>query len=209
MATERRVNAAGGMRLERREGVAGPGTLVGYAAIFESRSSPIGGRFIETIARGAFRTTLAAGPDVRALWNHDPSRILGRTKAGTLRLAADERGLRYEIDLPDTQAGRDAALSVERGDVSQSSFAFRTISDSWRTVGKGEERTLLEVDINDGDVSPVTYPAYPSTEVALRDAAASVYEERRAVLARDDCARMRLALLDHDAAPTKNERKHR
>ena len=201
MKIERRISNAT-LTLEKREGVAGPGTLSGYAAVYDSRSLPIMGLFTETIAKGAFRNTLAAGPDVRALWNHDSATVLGRSKAGTLRMVEDEKGLRVEIDLPETQAGRDAAISIGRGDVSQMSFGFRVPSggDAWRTVDGKQERTLNEIDLNDGDVSPVAYPAYPATEVALRDAAASVYEERRAALARDDHARMLLALLTTDAA---------
>lgn len=204
MKIERRITD--GMRLEKREGQAGPGTLTGYAALYNSRSVPIMGLFTETIAPGAFRNTLAANPDVRALWNHDSAIVLGRSKAGTLRMVEDAKGLRVEIDLPATQAGRDAAVSVERGDVSQMSFGFRVPKggDSWRTVDGGEERTLTEIDIHNGDVSPVAFPAYPETEIALT--ARSAFEERSASLAAAaDLARMDAALMDaqtpKDAAP--------
>ena len=98
---ERRV--AGDLGIEQRADGAGD-KLVGYAAVFNSPSQDLGG-FREQIAPGAFSQAIAEGADVRALWNHDNSQVLGRTSAGTLSLAEDDRGLRVEIDLPDTQAG--------------------------------------------------------------------------------------------------------
>jgi HK97 family phage prohead protease len=140
-------------------------TLVGYAAKFNVRSEDLGG-FVESIAPGAFDRAISEGHDVRALWNHNPDVVLGRTKAGTLRLSVDEVGLRIETDLPDTQAARDLRVSVARGDVSQMSFGFRTKGDEWRTEDGVPYRTLTDLDLY--DVSPVTYPAYPQTEVSVR-----------------------------------------
>jgi HK97 family phage prohead protease len=147
--------------------------MVGYAAKFNTRSQDLGG-FVETIAPGAFTRSIDAGADVKALFNHDPNIVLGRSTAGTLRLTQDETGLRYEVDLPNTQAGRDLAVSLQRGDISQSSFAFRTIKDDWSFDTDGRElRTLHDLDLR--DVSPVTYPAYLDTDsgIAQRSLAAA------------------------------------
>lgn len=141
-----------------------PAVIRGYAAVFE-RETVLWGDMREKIATGAFTRTLAEGADVRALFNHDPSQILGRNKAGTLRLGEDERGLWYEIDPPDTQAGRDVVESIRRGDITQSSFAFSVRVEEWDL--KKKLRTLKDLDLF--DVSPVTFPAYDTTEVGLRN----------------------------------------
>jgi HK97 family phage prohead protease len=109
-------------------------TLRGYAAVFNSPSQPL--PFIETIERGAFADSLKSRNDVKLLWNHDTSTVLGSTRAGTLRLMEDERGLLVEADLPDTQAGRDAATLIQRGDVTAFSFGFRIPAggDEWLTL---------------------------------------------------------------------------
>lgn len=141
------------------------GTVTGYAAVFDSLSEPMGG-FRERIAPGAFDDVLA--DDVRALFNHDPNHILGRTRSGTLRLFTDERGLGYEITPPDTQGARDLMTSIKRGDVSQSSFAFRVDEENWDEDEDGLIiRTIAKVR-RLYDVSPVTYPAYPDATVATR-----------------------------------------
>jgi HK97 family phage prohead protease len=139
--------------------------LVGTAAVFNSDSEKLGGWFIERIAPGAFDDVLE--DDVRALFNHDPNFILGRTKAGTLSLRVTDEGLTYTVDLPDTTAARDLAKSIERGDVSQSSFAFQVGKDRWEMDGEDEIRVIERVN-RLYDVSPVTYPAYPDTAVAKR-----------------------------------------
>lgn len=137
--------------------------MTGYAALFENLSEDLGG-FREKIAHGAFSKTL--GGDVRALFNHDPNYILGRTVSKTLRLKEDQRGLAIEIDPPNTTVARDLQESVKRGDVSQMSFGFKTISDKWENTKEGTIRTILEAELF--DISPVTFPAYRQTEVALR-----------------------------------------
>lgn len=145
----------------------------GYAAMFEKFSDDLGG-FKEKIAAGAFAK--AVKDDVRALWNHDPNYVLGRTKAKTLRLKEDQEGLAIEINPPDTQWARDLLVSIDRGDVSQMSFGFRVVKDEWNKQNtKMPERTLLEVRLF--DVSPVTFPAYPQTSVSVRDYLKSLGEE--------------------------------
>ena len=138
--------------------------LIGHAAVFNKKSEEIFG-FREVVLPGAFKASIKKD-DIRALWNHDPSYILGRNKAGTLHLREDDQGLRTEIDLPDTQFARDLWQSVKRGDVDQMSFGFRTVSDAWRKEGGVVIRELIEADLF--DVSPVTYPAYPQTDISAR-----------------------------------------
>ena len=154
------------LRAMPQDGNAGK-KIAGHAARFNSMSQDLGG-FTERIAPGAFAKSLM-NADVRALWNHDANIVLGRNKAGTLRLLEDSEGLYFEVDMPDTQLVRDMVVSpIERGDVSQCSFGFYTINDSWENVDGKVVRTLLECDLL--DVSPVTYPAYNSTDVAMRSA---------------------------------------
>lgn len=139
--------------------------IAGHAAKFDSLSEDLGG-FRERIAPGAFAKAITSS-DIRALWNHDANIVLGRNKSGTLRLSEDSAGLFYECDPPDTQLVRDMVLTpIERGDVNQCSFGFMTRNDKWQKVDGEWIRTLLEVDLF--DVSPVTYPAYASTDVAVR-----------------------------------------
>lgn len=147
------------------EGASGPGTMVGYAAVYGKFSCDLGA-FREQIARGAFDRSLARS-DVRALFNHDPNLLLGRTSAGTLRLIPDEIGLRMELDLPDTQLGRDTAALARRGDLQGQSFSFTTAVDQWDFSGTPALRTLIEVD-ELFDCGPVTFPAYEETSVAMR-----------------------------------------
>ena len=150
--------------VEARQAEDGTMRLSGYAAVFNDDSVPL--PFIERIAPGAFRKTLSETPDVRLLINHE-GLPLARTKNGTLRLTEDTVGLYMDADLPDTQAARDLYTLVERGDVDQMSFAFRVIRQKWNE-GR-TERTLTELSLADGDVSVVTYPAYPTTTVEARE----------------------------------------
>jgi HK97 family phage prohead protease len=157
--------------VEARQAEDGTMTLRGYAAVFNDASVPL--PFIETIAPGAFRKTLSETPDVRLLINHE-GLPLARTKNGTLTLTEDDRGLYMDAQIADTNEGRDLYKLVERGDVDQMSFAFRVIRQKWsedRTT-----RTLTEVSLADGDVSVVTYPAYPTTTVEAREALRTAIE---------------------------------
>jgi HK97 family phage prohead protease len=135
-------------------------TLRGYAAVFNSPSQPL--PFIETIQPGAFRDSLKSRNDVKLLWNHDTSVVLGSTRAGTLRLMEDDRGLLVEADLPMTQAGKDAAISIQRGDVTAFSFGFRIPSggDEWANAN---ERLLKRVNVHEVSVG-VAFPAYTATD---------------------------------------------
>jgi HK97 family phage prohead protease len=164
---ERRGFTVEGLLVEQRDGK--PALIRGHAAVFNTLSEDLGG-FREQIAPGAFAEAIGKD-DVRALFNHDPNFILGRTVSRTLRLREDARGLAIEIDAPDTQTVRDLVLApIERGDVSQMSFGFsiRPGGQDWAKDDEGRViRTLKRVRLF--DVSPVTFPAYPATDVALRE----------------------------------------
>jgi HK97 family phage prohead protease len=151
--------------VEARQAEDGTMRLRGYAAVFNEASVPL--PFIETIAPGAFRKTLSETPDVRLLINHE-GLPLARTKNGTLTLTEDDRGLYMDATIADTSEGRDLYKLVERGDVDQMSFAFRVIRQKYND--DRSQRTLTEVSLADGDVSVVTYPAYPTTSVEAREA---------------------------------------
>jgi len=142
-----------------------PPIIRGHAAVFNLLSESLGYGFRERIQPGAFTKTLQEA-DVRALFNHDSNLILGRTKSGTLRVTEDAVGLAFEIDPPDTSYANDLLVSIERGDVDQASFAFSTVKDEMSTEGEETIRTLVEVHLY--DVSPVTFPAYPQTDVSVR-----------------------------------------
>ncbi len=138
-------------------------TVVGYAAVYGVPSEPLaqldGAR--EQIAAGAFKDVMDA--DVRALLNHDPNEVLGRTKSGTLRLADEQRGLRFELDLPDSPLGDNVRSAVKRGDIDGASFRFVVGDEDWN----GDVRTVTSVkELH--DVTIATYPAYSSASIELR-----------------------------------------
>ena len=152
---------------ERAKGEDKSPVLVGYAAVFNKMSGMIGGQygFREMIEPGAFDDVLE--DDVRAVLNHDANFVLGRSSAGTLRLSVDEVGLRYEVDLPNTQYAKDLLESVRRGDIKESSFKFTVLKDDWSESDEGTVRSIQKFG-RLLDVSPVTYPAYPDATVAQR-----------------------------------------
>lgn len=137
-------------------------TLVGYASVFDSPSEPM--PFVEYVRKGAFAKTLNDGADVRLLIDHEGV-PLARTKSGTLMLEEDDRGLRVEATLDPMNPDAQRVLSaMKRGDLSQMSFAFRTVKESWNS-----DRTIRELkEVQLFDVSVVTYPAYEDTIVSLR-----------------------------------------
>lgn len=144
----------------------GKRSISGYAAMFGHESEDLGG-FREVIEPGAFAESIQHD-DVRALFNHDPCVVLGRTPK-TLQLREDETGLFYEIDPPDTQAARDLLVSLQRGDISQSSFGFTVISQQVENPNEQRNYILRRVKkVRLFDVSPVTFPAYPTTSAEVR-----------------------------------------
>ena len=170
---EKEIRAAYGDNVELRvmevRAAEGERRIEGYAATFNDVTDL--GYFREQIAVGAFDGHLA--DDVRLLINHTGV-PLARTTNGTLRLSVDETGLRYEAQLADTQEGRDLYTLIKRGDISQSSFAFSIEEEAWDN--KANLRTVNKVG-RLYDVSPVTYPAYATTTVAARNAAAAAQEQ--------------------------------
>lgn len=151
--------------------------LTGIAAPFNSPTD-LGG-ISETIKPGAFSKSLASNKDVLALIDHDPSRLLGRTKSGTLRLSEDQRGLNFEIAIPDTREGQDLLVLATRGDLGGMSFGFKAINEAWT----GNKRELLEIDLREISVIH-SWPAYASTEVAVRSRAQFEGQRERAIMER-------------------------
>jgi uncharacterized protein len=167
---EKRLTERSGCRIETRDG--GKSVLTGYAAVFYDAGDPgteyqlwYGVR--ERVAVGAFNRPLAEKDDVRGLYNHDPNHIFGRTSAGTMRLSVDERGLLYEIDLPETTLAKDLAVSITRGDVDGSSFGFQVSKESWE-FGKDFDVRVIEEVSPIYDVGPVVFPAYEGTTAGIR-----------------------------------------
>lgn len=151
---ETRVSAADFEIRETPDGM----MFEGYAAVFNSRSENLGG-FTEFVAPGAFTRSLKTRNDVKLLWNHDSGQVLGSTRARTLTLSEDARGLKVSAQLPNTQLGRDTAELLKRGDVDAMSFGFNVIKDTWNAAG--DERTLDAVRLF--EVSIVAFPAYSAT----------------------------------------------
>jgi HK97 family phage prohead protease len=161
--------------VEQRANDDGDVIVAGYAAVFGG-TADIGGYFREIIARGAFTNTLRTA-DVRAYFDHDRGRVLGRASAGTLRLKEDDKGLYVEIDLPDTSDGRDVKALIERGDISGMSFGFSVTHQEWDETIDPPTRTILGVELR--EVSIVSEPAYDGTSIALRSLDESRKERRQ------------------------------
>lgn len=145
--------------VEKRED--GTVKIAGYAAVFNKDSEDMG--FIERIKPGAFKKALKKS-DVRALFNHDPNLIIGRSGVN-LELKEDKKGLWMEVSPIPTDTYRMVAENISAGLVSQQSFGFTVADDEWDKDYR--TRTINEIE-ELFDVSPVTYPAYPDTDVALR-----------------------------------------
>jgi len=164
-------------------------TFSGYAAVFDSPSEPL--PFIETIAPGAFRSSLQSRNQVKMFVNHDSNMVLASTRSGTLRLTEDNKGLFAEADLPETTYARDLSVMMRRGDVTSMSFGFSVPNggDEW---ADGATRRLNTVRLH--EVSVVTgFPAYEATSAQLRSI--DVLAERTALDA-DDLA-VALTLLEN------------
>ena len=182
--------------VEVRETPDGQKTITGYAAVFNSLSEDLGG-FRERIAPGAFAKSLGETPVV-ALWSHRTDMVLGNTKSGTLTLEEDERGLLFKLAPSNTTWGKDATESVARGDVSGASFGFRVEKESW-TGPDGEQgasgniRTLEQIDLF--EISPVAFPAYPDTAIAVRSLEAFKAASRQPAKPDNTLPRLRASLL--------------
>ncbi|CNL42462.1 phage prohead protease%2C HK97 family [Yersinia enterocolitica] len=139
--------------------------LVGYAVKWNSRSEVLWDEFVEQFAPNAFKASLAAGSDVRALFEHDYTALLGRTQSNTLVLSEDATGLRFELTPPDTQLGRDVLTMVERGDISGMSFGFRALKDQWDSTKQPYVRTVLAAELR--EITVTSLPAYRETDVQI------------------------------------------
>jgi HK97 family phage prohead protease len=158
-----------GIELRSEEGK--PSVLVGYAALFNSRSLDLGG-FFEVIRKGAFKRSLEANDDILALAHHDRSRPLARRSKGTLKLEEDDKGLRVEITLNDSSSARDVLADVKSGNIEGMSFSFSTINDEVTRADGIVLRELIDVELH--EVSPVTMPAYPETSIAARSVQSAI-----------------------------------
>lgn len=149
-------------------------------------SDMIGGAFRERFLPGAFDEHLATKPDVIASIDHDARRLLGRTASSTLTLRSDREGLYIECDGPDTSYAADLAVSVKRGDIRGMSFIFEAAQggDRWYTEDGERRRDVSKAKLY--EVSFVVFPAYPTTEAAMRSLAMADWkvevERRRSVL---------------------------
>jgi HK97 family phage prohead protease len=152
-------------------------TFTGYAALWDSPSQPL--PFTERIQRGAFKRSLQSRNDIKLLWNHDTGSILGSTRAGTLTLTEDDRGLRATAKFPNTTLGRDTAELIRTGNVDSMSFGFSVPDGGDKWSQDGSERTLLSVRIH--EVSLVAFPAYTSTAGTVSVRAYSVVAQRAEV----------------------------
>jgi len=161
MKLEKRTYNATDLAIERRGD--DPAKITGHAAVFNVIAGD--GWFREQVAPGAFSESLKID-DIRSLWNHDTNIVLGRNRAQTLKLWEDDIGLAVEITPPDTQLVRDLVESIARGDVSQMSFGFQVLRQTW--VEEEDEKDLRIIDkVKLWEVSPVTFPFYEDTDVAL------------------------------------------
>ena len=175
--------------------------LTGYAAVFNSRSLPLplgdGREFVETIRPGTFKRSLQSDRDILAVMGHDPEAILGRRKTGSLVIGEDERGLRFEVLLNDSDRARNLIEDVRSGNLDGMSFGFRTPlgGDRWDFTKLPLLRELVDVDIM--EISVTAVPAYQRTELALRSMAAA-QEEAQCVLEQRDLRAKRLAAIEAD-----------
>jgi HK97 family phage prohead protease len=161
---ERRVNT---VEFDVRNGEASSDgmSFTGYAAVFNSPSEPL--PFTEVIREGAFKRSLKSRNEIKLFMNHNTDVVLGSTRAGTLKLSEDSRGLLAQAELPDTSAGRDLSVLMKRGDVSSMSFGFSVPpkGDAWSS--DGATRELHQVRLH--EVSIVTgFPAYEATTATVR-----------------------------------------
>jgi HK97 family phage prohead protease len=147
--------------------IANGGMVVsGYAAVFNSWSNDLGG-FVEKIDPNAFSGILGKR-DVRALVDHDWSKVIGRESAGTLILSVDDKGLRYRVELPENTLGQDLAVSIKRGDIQENSFAFIVGDDEWRERPDGTYERIITSIADLIEVSIVSMPAYDDARIGQR-----------------------------------------
>jgi HK97 family phage prohead protease len=160
-------------------------TIEGYFALYEDETELFDGVY-EIISKGAFDKTINS--DVRALWNHNTQYVLGRSKNGSLKLQADDKGLFGIIKLPNTQYADDLYELVQRGDIDQASFGFNINDEEFEELASGGYRwRLKEVDLH--EISVVTFPAYENTTVQARSKQIELIEQRKLQMKKDELSK--------------------
>lgn len=168
MHLETRIIDADPASLEVRTDEGQPTTISGLAAVFNSLSQDLGG-YRERIVPGAFKSSIAPPADIRALYDHDSGKLLGRTSAGTLSVWEDAVGLRFKVELPDTSYARDLTQLVKRRDIRGCSFGFRVPEKGDRILHESGQIVRELIEVNLSEVSIVGSPAYSATSLQLRD----------------------------------------
>lgn len=167
--------------------------LVGYVVQWNKESETLWGEYVERFAPNAFTDSLKSGKDVRALFEHDHTKLLGRTSSGTLKLEEDSTGLRFELIPPDTQLGRDLLVSVERGDISGMSFGFRTIKNEWDFSVEPNLRTVQQAELV--EITVTSIPAYPDSSLEILKRSQAVAKGQNVANWQDENRRKWLQLL--------------
>ncbi|MFC5993546.1 HK97 family phage prohead protease [Pseudonocardia hispaniensis] len=165
---ERRVTPLAGIEVRAADDDSGQLRFRGRAVVYNQLSDDLGG-WRERIMPGAATRTLDADPDVRFVINHNPDLLLSRTRNGTLRLTQDDEGVLVDAEMANVSHARDLAVLLERGDITQMSFAFWITAHGWA----GDVHEVYAFDLDGGDVSVVTYPAFPQTSAELASRAAA------------------------------------
>jgi HK97 family phage portal protein/HK97 family phage prohead protease len=169
---EARIKKGGETGNAGNQNTAGTGGTegTGYAVKWDQLSENLGWgyKFRERFRKGAFTESLRNDTQ-KAFWNHNSDIVLGSTKSGSLRLAEDDVGLRFEIDIPATTGGDDAYKIIKRGDVDGVSFGFEMQTEEWDESDEANIlRTIIKAKLY--EVSPTPFPAYPQTEIQARSA---------------------------------------
>ncbi|KGQ32250.1 peptidase [Gallibacterium anatis] len=139
--------------------------LTGYVVKWDKPSEVLYGEFIECFSPHAFKQSLEANTDIRALFEHDHTKLLGRTRSGTLSLREDSTGLYFELIPPDTTLGKDLLVSVSRGDIQGMSFGFIPTSEEWNFETTPYTRTIKGAELK--EITVTSIPAYPDSNVQL------------------------------------------
>ncbi len=169
MTLQTRTIPAEGLEV-RAEGEGKPKQIIGYGIVY-NRETHLWGDLYEIIRPGAASEFLKTNPDIKCALNHLPSSYLfGRTKSGTMKVEEDERGVKYTVTPPDAQWARDAMASIERGDITGSSFTFSVKPQDEKVTERDDGTFLREIFkfSRIGEMGPVTDPAYVDTTAEAR-----------------------------------------
>ena len=201
---EKEIRKTGDIQIRAIDGQEESRKVEGYALLFDVESNYIG--YYETIQRGAITQELIDNCDIFALFNHDDDEVLARSNmgSGSLTLTVDEKGLKYEFDAPNTDIGNRLLEHIERGDISQSSFAFcidpnDNEAETWESKDGAYYRTIHKI-ASICDVSPVWCPSYSSTSVSKRslEKRDKLEAQRQAMINKDlDVKLLELDELEH------------